>query len=70
MLKYPVTLLLVYGAWILFTFSLNVQELVAGLLVSLVLAYVAKDFLFHEKASKALNPLRWARLIAYCLVGA
>lgn len=68
MLKYPVTFLLVYGAWIFFTFSLNVQELVAGLLASLVLAYIAKEFLFHEKAGKALNPARWARLIAYFFV--
>jgi multicomponent Na+:H+ antiporter subunit E len=68
MLKFPVTFLLAFGAWIFFTASLNMQELVAGVLVSLVIAYIAKDFIFHEKPGKALNPVRWARFVAYFFV--
>ncbi len=68
MLKFPVTFLLAFGAWIFFTATLDVQELVAGVIVSLVIAYIAKDFIFHEKPSKALNPVRWARFVAYFFV--
>jgi multicomponent Na+:H+ antiporter subunit E len=68
MLKFPVTFLLAFGAWIFFTASLNIQELIAGVIVSLVIAYIAKDFIFHEKPSKALNPIRWVRFVAYFFV--
>lgn len=68
MLKFPVTFLLAFGAWIFFTASLNIQELIAGVVVSLVIAYIAKDFIFHGKPSKALNPVRWARFVAYFFI--
>jgi len=68
MLKFPVTFLLVFGTWIFFTFSLDAQELILGLVVSLVIAYIAKEFVFHEKPSKALSPLRWAGLVVYFFV--
>ena len=67
-LRFPVTFLLLFGAWLFFTSSLNVQELVAGVLVSLVIAYITKDFLFHKKPARVLNPVRWARFVAYFFV--
>ena len=68
MLKFPVTFLLVFGAWIFLTSSLGIQELAAGIVVSLVIAYIAKDFIFHEKPSKMLNPVRWGRFLVYFIV--
>lgn len=68
MLKFPVTFLLAFGAWLFFTASLNIQELTAGILVSLAIAYIAKDFIFHERAGKILNPVRWARFVVYFFV--
>ncbi len=65
MLKFPVTFLLVLGAWVMFTSSINTQELIVGVFVSMVIAYISKDFIFHEKPSKALNPVRWVRFVAY-----
>lgn len=67
-LKFPVTFLLLFGAWLFFTSSLNIQELIVGVLVSLVIAYITKDFLFHKKPARVLNPVRWARFIAYFFV--
>lgn len=68
MLKFPVTFLFAFGTWIFFTASLSQQELLAGVLVSLVIAYISKDFIFHERPSKALNPARWARFFLYSVV--
>lgn len=68
MLRFPVTFLLLFGAWIFFTSSLDAQEIIAGIVVSVVLAYISKDFIFHDRPGKALNPVRWARFIAYFFV--
>jgi multicomponent Na+:H+ antiporter subunit E len=65
MLKFPVTFLLVFVAWILVTFSLDVQELAVGAVVSLAVAYISKDYMFHDSPGKVLNPARWARGIVY-----
>lgn len=68
MLKFLVTFLFVFGAWILFTASLNTQELLVGIIVSLAIAYISRGFIFHEKPSKALSPVRWARFFVFFLV--
>lgn len=68
MLKFPVTFLLVFGAWIFLTSSVGMQELAAGAVVSLAISYIARDFIFHERPSKMLNPVRWGRFVAYFFV--
>lgn len=52
-------------AWMFFTWPYSFQELIAGIFVSLVIAYIAKDFMFHEESGKVLDPRRWAGFIVY-----
>jgi multicomponent Na+:H+ antiporter subunit E len=51
--------------WIVLTTSLDPQELAVGAVVSLLVAVLSYNLLFHEKMGKKLNPKRWAYAIAY-----
>jgi multicomponent Na+:H+ antiporter subunit E len=51
--------------WIVLTASLDPQELAVGAVVSLLVAVLSYNLLFHGKMGKKLNPKRWAYAIAY-----
>jgi hypothetical protein len=63
--KLPATFLCVWTAWIVLTASLDPQELAVGAVVSLLVAVLSYDLLFHGKVSEKLQPKRWAYAIAY-----
>jgi len=68
MLRFLVTALAMYMAWMAFTFSLNVQNLIIGLFASLCVALVSSRFLFHSRPTKTLNPVRWSYFIGFLFV--
>lgn len=68
MLKFVTTFIAVFLAWILLTGSLEFQELFAGILVSLLIASISRNFLFHKSSGKALNPIRWVNFFIYVVV--
>lgn len=63
--KLPATFLCVWAVWIVLTASLDPQELAVGAVVSLLVAVLSYDLLFHGKVSEKLHPKRWAYAIAY-----
>jgi len=65
MLRFLVTAIVSYLAWLAFTFSFSSQNLFSGLFVALCVSFIARRFLFHKRPSKALNPFRWGCFIAY-----
>jgi multicomponent Na+:H+ antiporter subunit E len=67
-MKFPLTFLVVFLLWVCLTQSLEYFQLSVGLALSLIIAFVSKDVLFGKKAGRTLNPLRWARFVAYVFV--
>ncbi len=51
--------------WLLITWSLDTQELIAGAIVSLAASCFGARFFIHSKAFYFLNPARFLALIAY-----
>ena len=64
-LRFLVSALTSYMAWLVFTFSLNVQYLITGFFVALCVALISLRFLFHKQPSRAFNPMRWGCFLAY-----
>jgi len=62
------TFLLCMGFWMLLTWSLDAQELIAGAIVSLVAALFASRFFIHEKAAWFFRPGRLFALLWFVLV--
>ncbi len=62
------TLLLLYISWILFTYSLDFQELAAGLAVSLILTYFIHNFTDFGIADYFFNPFKVANFLVYIIV--
>ena len=56
------------GFWMLLTWSLDAQELIAGVIVSLVAALFASRFFIHENAGWFLQPKRLGCLLYFVLV--
>ncbi|WP_010479585.1 monovalent cation/H+ antiporter subunit E [Thermococcus zilligii] len=61
--------ILSYLLWLVLTAGTNgllwsTQELIAGLIFSLIVAYATKDVI-GEKAGRFLNPVKWLDFIAY-----
>lgn len=55
--------------WILLTWTFTVQEIVAGVLVSLVVALFSAKYLIHNKPFHLFNPVKLFTLIFYsCFV--
>ena len=66
--KFPAiaaTFVLCFGFWILLDFSFKPQELIAGAVVSLLVALFSARFFIHEKAGWFCNPLRFFSAIFY-----
>lgn len=62
------TFLMVYLFWILLSFSLAIDELLAGAAVSLLVTYFTYEFLFTKTRGRVLNPLRWMNAAVYFAV--
>ncbi len=54
--------------WLLLTWSFNLQELIAGALVSLAVSLFAARFFVHENGFWLLNPIRFLALLFYYIV--
>lgn len=54
--------------WLLLTWSLDIQELAAGAIVSLAVALFSARFFIHENAGWFFNPLKLFTLIYYIIV--
>ena len=62
------TFILCFCFWLLLTWSLDTQELIAGAIVSLVAALFCARFFIHDKAFWFFRPARLGALIAYIFV--
>lgn len=62
------TFVLCFASWLLLTWSLSTEELMAGAVVSLAAALFASRFLIHENAFWLLNPAKLFGLIYYVLI--
>ena len=63
-----VTFLLCFGFWLLLTWTFDAQEVIAGLLVSLVAALFSARYFVHEDALRLFKPQRFGALFAYVFV--
>ncbi|SEF77111.1 multicomponent Na+:H+ antiporter subunit E [Caloramator fervidus] len=61
------TFILCYLFWILFTLTFTAQELIAGAIVSLLVALFAEKYLIHEDAFHLLKPNVLLNFITYVL---
>ena len=52
------TFLVCFAFWLLLTWKVSVQELIAGAVVSLLTALFAGRFFIHEKAGWFFNPVK------------
>ena len=66
--KVAATFIVCYAFWILVTWSLAAQELIAGAVVSLAVALFCSRFFIHDKGFLLLQPRRLFALVYYCLV--
>lgn len=62
------TFIMCYILWILFTWSLNVRELVIGALVCALVAVLSARMLIHEQAFYLYNPKRFFLFLYYIFV--
>jgi multicomponent Na+:H+ antiporter subunit E len=63
--KIPAAFLCAFGMWVLLTASLDPQELAVGVVVSLLVAVLSYNILFHGGIGEKLSPKRWAFAMAY-----
>lgn len=63
-----VTFFVCYLFWILINWSLNIEELIAGAVVALLVALFASRFFIHTGKMRMTQPLRFFSLVWYCLV--
>ncbi len=68
MSAFIVTFILCAAFWVILTGSFAAQELIAGALVSAVVAWFSAKFFVHHNAFWLFNPGRFFSLIYYCLV--
>jgi len=54
--------------WLLFTWSLDAQELIFGLILTFVVTLFTYDLWLDTKFLNVLNPLNWPTLIVYFFV--
>lgn len=62
------TFVLCFGFWILLTWSFDAQELIAGVIVSLVVALFSARFFIHDRAFRFFNPLTLLTALFYNFV--
>ena len=62
------TFIICYGFWILLTWSFATQELIAGAIVSLIVACFSAKYFIHSRAFYLFNPIRLIILLVYSCV--
>ncbi|MCL1905824.1 MAG: Na+/H+ antiporter subunit E [Clostridiales bacterium] len=62
------TFMLCFGFWLLITWSLAPQEMIAGAVISLAAAWFCGRFFIHAKPFYLFNPTKLLALKFYCLV--
>ncbi|MDO5444763.1 MAG: Na+/H+ antiporter subunit E [Eubacteriales bacterium] len=62
------TFILCMAVWILLTWSFEIQELAAGVIVSLGTALFSSRFFIHDNAFRFLNPLNLIKLVLFGFV--
>jgi multicomponent Na+:H+ antiporter subunit E len=65
---FVITLVLVFLAWIALTMSLSPDELLLGLIVSLIVTAISHKLLHPDRPAVIFNPTRWGNMILYVLV--
>lgn len=64
-LSFISTYIFCFIVWITFTLSFNIQEMIAGLLVSFVVSLLSNKFFIHEKPLYLFNPVKIFWILAY-----
>lgn len=67
MLRFLIMFILVFGVWLILTFSLLWQEVVIGLILALIITFFTRDFIFKKPITHLLNPTRWFNFLKYLL---
>ena len=65
MKKFSTTFLLLFGGWMLLTLSFNVIEVAVGLIVSVIISWLCKEFIFYENPFHMFNPKVWVNSLIY-----
>lgn len=65
---FVITLVLVFLAWIALTVSLSPDELLVGLIVSLIITTISHKVLHPDRPGIIFNPLRWGGMLVYMAV--
>ena len=61
------TFILTFIFWMLLTWSFELLEVVAGIIVALIAALVSHKIVFHRGAGRFLNPVRWGAAVLFLL---
>ena len=61
------TFIVCFAFWLLLTWSIEIQELAAGAVVSLAVALFSARFFVHEKSFWLFNPVKFVNLLVYVL---
>lgn len=61
------TFIVCFAFWLLLTWSIEIQELAAGAVVSLAVALFSSRFFVHEKSFWFFNPVKLVNLLIYVL---
>lgn len=59
------TFILCMAVWLLLTWSFEIQELAAGVIVSLAAAVFSSRFFVHDDAFRFLNPVNLGKLVLF-----
>ena len=68
MRRLATTFLLVFVTWLILTFSLNPESLLAGLSISLAITLVCRHLLSRDTPRIILHPVKWFWLLVYLAV--
>lgn len=65
MKRVATTFVLIFIAWLVLTLSMNIEELVAGFIISLSITVICRHLLSRDTPRIILHPVRWMWFIVY-----
>ncbi len=65
MRRLATTFLLVFTAWLILTYTLHPESVVAGIIISLTITFISRHLLARDTPRIILHPMRWLGLIIY-----
>ena len=65
MRRVATTFILVFIVWIVLTFSLHPEQIVAGIIISLTISVICRHLLSKDTPRIILHPMRWLYFLAY-----